>query len=251
MEQKNTRLRNVGFITFFFSGICAISSGVVVSLLQEQYGFAYGMTGTLLSLMSIGNLLAGFLIAMLPGKLGMKPSILLLTIGYALGYAMMGLSGAVAVLALGFFLVGIAKGSVINTCTILVSDNSADRTRGMNLMHSCYACGALLCPFFIAAAGKAAHLGGVLAAYTTLPVIGVPMATSVMGGMDSLLSIVQMPKGIPVATVAIDGADNAAILAAQMIALSDEALAARLAAFKADMAAEVTAKDEKVRAQFA
>ena len=103
----------------------------------------------------------------------------------------------------------------------------------------------------IAAAGMAAHLGGVLAAYTTLPVIGVPMATSVMGGMDSLLSIVQMPKGIPVATVAIDGADNAAILAAQMIALSDEALAARLAAFKADMAAEVTAKDEKVRAQFA
>ena len=97
----------------------------------------------------------------------------------------------------------------------------------------------------IAAAGKAAHLGGVLAAYTTLPVIGVPMATSVMGGMDSLLSIVQMPKGIPVATVAIDGADNAAILAAQMIALSDEALAAKLAAFKADMAAEVTAKDEK------
>ena len=102
-----------------------------------------------------------------------------------------------------------------------------------------------------AAAGKAAHLGGVLAAYTTLPVIGVPMATSVMGGMDSLLSIVQMPKGIPVATVAIDGADNAAILAAQMIALSDDALAAKLAQFKADMAAEVTAKDEKVRAQFA
>ena len=102
-----------------------------------------------------------------------------------------------------------------------------------------------------AAAGKAAHLGGVLAAYTTLPVIGVPMATSVMGGMDSLLSIVQMPKGIPVATVAIDGADNAAILAAQMIALSDDALAQKLAQFKADMAAEVTAKDEKVRAQFA
>lgn len=103
----------------------------------------------------------------------------------------------------------------------------------------------------IAAAGKAAHLGGVLAANTTLPVIGVPMGTSVMGGMDSLLSIVQMPKGIPVATVAIDGADNAAILAAQMLALSDDALAERLAQFKADMAAEVTAKDEKVRAQFA
>ena len=61
MEQQNTRLRNAGFATFFFSGICAISAGVVVSLLQERYGFAYGMTGTLLSLLSIGNLLAGLL----------------------------------------------------------------------------------------------------------------------------------------------------------------------------------------------
>ena len=103
----------------------------------------------------------------------------------------------------------------------------------------------------IAAAGKAAHLGGVLAAQTILPVIGVPMGTSVMGGMDSLLSIVQMPKGIPVATVAIDGADNAAILAAQMLALSDEGLAAKLQQFKTDMANEVMAKDEKIRAQFA
>lgn len=99
----------------------------------------------------------------------------------------------------------------------------------------------------IAAAGKAAHLGGVLAAYTTLPVIGVPMGTSVMGGMDSLLSIVQMPKGIPVASVAIDGADNAAILAAQMLAIGDEALAQKLADFKQSMAAEVQEKDEKIR----
>ena len=156
MEQQpqNTRLRNAGFLTFFFSGICAISSGVVVSLLQEKYGFAYGMTGTLLSLMSIGNLLAGFLTGVLPGVLGFKPSVLLLTTGYALGYGMMGLSGAELLLSVSFFLVGIAKGSAMNACTILVSDNSADRTRGMNLMHSCYACGALLCPFLIAAAGR-------------------------------------------------------------------------------------------------
>ena len=139
MEQQSARLRNTGFLTFFFSGICAISAGVVVSLLQEEYGFAYGMTGTLLSLMSIGNLI-GFLVGVLPGALGMKRSVLLLTIGYAVGYSLMGLTGAVAVLALAFFLVGIAKGSVMNTCTILVSDNSASRTRGMNLMHSCYAC---------------------------------------------------------------------------------------------------------------
>ena len=154
MNEQKMRLRNAGFVTFFFSGICAISSGVVVSLLQEQYGFAYGMTGTLLSLMSIGNLIAGFLVGVLPGALGMKRSVLLLTIGYAVGYSLMGLTGAVAVLALAFFLVGIAKGSVMNTCTILVSDNSASRTRGMNLMHSCYACGALLCPFLIAAAAR-------------------------------------------------------------------------------------------------
>ena len=154
MEQQSARLRNTGFLTFFFSGICAISAGVVVSLLQEKYGFAYGMTGTLLSLMSIGNLIAGFLVGVLPGALGMKRSVLLLTIGYAVGYSLMGLTGAVAVLALAFFLVGIAKGSVMNTCTILVSDNSASRTRGMNLMHSCYACGALLCPFLIAAAAR-------------------------------------------------------------------------------------------------
>ena len=91
---------------------------------------------------------------MLPGVLGMKPSVLLLTIGYAVGYGIMGLTGVEVLLAAAFFVVGIAKGSVINTCTILVSGNSADRTRGMNLMHSCYACGALLCPFLIAAAAR-------------------------------------------------------------------------------------------------
>ena len=101
----------------------------------------------------------------------------------------------------------------------------------------------------IAAAGKAAHLAGVLAAYTTLPVIGVPIKTSMMGGLDSLLSMVQMPKGIPVACVAVDGADNAAILAAQMLALSDEALGDKLEQFKASMAAEVELKDQKLQSE--
>ena len=115
MNEQKTRLRNAGFVTFFFSGICAISSGVVVSLLQEQYGFAYGMTGTLLSLMSIGNLLAGFLTGVLPGVLGLKPSILLLTIGYTVGYGIMGFTGAEVLLAAAFFLVGVAKGSVVQS----------------------------------------------------------------------------------------------------------------------------------------
>jgi 5-(carboxyamino)imidazole ribonucleotide mutase len=99
----------------------------------------------------------------------------------------------------------------------------------------------------IAAAGKAAHLAGVLASGTTLPVIGVPIKSSTLDGLDSLLSTVQMPKGIPVATVAIDGADNAAILAAQILALSDEDIAAKLIKFKADMAREVEEKDKEIR----
>ena len=99
----------------------------------------------------------------------------------------------------------------------------------------------------IGAAGKAAHLAGVLAAFTTLPVIGVPVKTSLMGGLDSLLSMVQMPKGIPVACVAVDGADNAAILAVQMLSLADADLADKLVAFKADMAKEVSEKDKKIQ----
>jgi phosphoribosylaminoimidazole carboxylase PurE protein len=85
---------------------------------------------------------------------------------------------------------------------------------------------------FIAAAGGAAHLPGVIAAKTVRPVIGVPIATQVGGGLDSLLSIVQMPKGIPVATVAVGGAENAALLAAEILALADPALRARLVAFR-------------------
>src|SRR5438477_9172581 len=86
----------------------------------------------------------------------------------------------------------------------------------------------------IAGAGGAAHLPGMLAAKTLLPIIGVPIPTQHLGGLDSLLSIVQMPRGIPVATVAIGNAENAAILAAEILALSDTGLAARLAAYRAD-----------------
>lgn len=102
----------------------------------------------------------------------------------------------------------------------------------------------------IAAAGMAAHLAGVLAANTTLPVIGIPIR-STFDGLDALLATVQMPSGIPVATVAVNGAKNAALLAAQMLALSDDALAQRLADMKAEMADGVAQKDlaiqEKVK----
>lgn len=95
----------------------------------------------------------------------------------------------------------------------------------------------------IAAAGMAAHLAGVLAAITTLPVIGIPVKGPVFDGMDALLATVQMPTGIPVATVAVNGAKNAAILAAQMIALSDDQLAQKLEKMRSDMPAQIAEKD--------
>lgn len=92
---------------------------------------------------------------------------------------------------------------------------------------------------FIAAAGGAAHLAGVVAAHTTLPVIGVPIMSAALRGIDSLLSTVQMPSGIPVATVAIDGAKNAALLAIEIMAVSDPELAAKLADFRAEQSRKV------------
>ena len=103
----------------------------------------------------------------------------------------------------------------------------------------------------IAAAGMAAHLGGVLAAYTTLPVIGVPCKSSNLDGMDALLSTVQMPSGIPVATVAINGAVNAALLCCEMFAITDGALAEKLAAKRAADEAKVMEKNAAVEAEFA
>ncbi len=104
----------------------------------------------------------------------------------------------------------------------------------------------------IVGAGGAAHLGGVLAAETILPVVGVPMATTTLSGLDSLLSIVQMPGGVPVACTAIGkaGAVNAAVLAVQVLATCDALLANKLNDYKAELARKVGEKDEKVRREF-
>ncbi len=99
----------------------------------------------------------------------------------------------------------------------------------------------------ICAAGMAAHLAGVIAAYTTLPVIGIPCSSKNFDGLDALLATVQMPSGIPVATVAVDGAKNAAILAVQMLALSDEGLADKLMAQKKAMTEQIAEKDKKLQ----
>lgn len=102
----------------------------------------------------------------------------------------------------------------------------------------------------IAAAGKAAHLAGAMAANTTLPVIGIPVKSSTLDGLDALLSTVQMPAGIPVATVAIDGAANAALLAIQILAVSDETLAETLSAKRKAAADKVRAKDAEISARY-
>lgn len=101
----------------------------------------------------------------------------------------------------------------------------------------------------VAGAGGAAHLPGMLASVTTLPVIGVPVRTSALDGMDSLLSIVQMPRGVPVATVAIDGARNAGLLAARILAVSDPGLARRIEEAQRDMAETARAADARVRSR--
>jgi 5-(carboxyamino)imidazole ribonucleotide mutase len=102
----------------------------------------------------------------------------------------------------------------------------------------------------IAGAGMAAHLAGVLAATTSLPVIGVPIASGGLGGLDSLLAMVQMPGGVPVATVAVDGARNAGLLAVRILALADEGLAAALEKSRLTMAAKVRSADDEIRARY-
>jgi len=102
----------------------------------------------------------------------------------------------------------------------------------------------------IAAAGKAAHLAGAIAANTTLPVIGVPIKSSTLDGLDALLSTVQMPSGMPVATVAIDGAKNAALLAAQIISVFDDDIADKLSAMRREMTEKVVSKDKKFEEEF-
>ena len=102
----------------------------------------------------------------------------------------------------------------------------------------------------ICAAGKAAHLAGVVAGHTTLPVIGIPMVSSTLDGLDSLLSVVQMPAGVPVATVAVGGAENAGLLAVQILSVADEGLAKKLAEYKIKMRDATLEADKHIQEMF-
>jgi 5-(carboxyamino)imidazole ribonucleotide mutase len=122
--------------------------------------------------------------------------------------------------------------SAHRTPEAMIAYGASARTRGLRVI--------------IAGAGGAAHLPGMLAATTTLPVIGVPVALSRLDGLDSLLSIVQMPRGVPVATVAVGGAANAALLALRILAVADDSLAARLGEYREELAREATEQDAQL-----
>lgn len=183
------KLVRTGYIAFMLSGLCAISSGVIVSILQDKYGFNYSTSGTLLSLMSIGNMMAAFATGILPGKIGQLKTVAYLCSGYFIGYILMAMFGNVGILMGAFMLVGIAKGCAINTCTILVGNNCEDRAIGMSLMHACYATGAMVCPFIISA---------LVIVNQNLPMIGIAIFGLVMW-------IVFMLAGLEKGTMKKDG----------------------------------------------
>ena len=158
---------NSGMAAFFLSGVCAISAGVIVSILRDRYQFSFSFSGTLVSTMSIGNMAALLLSGVLPGMIGEKATTLIMTSGYFLGYLASALTGNPVFLLLAFLVMGVAKGCSANKCTILVGNNTDDRSKGLNLMNAWFALGALLCPFLIAS------LQGI---HSAMPMVSVSLA---------------------------------------------------------------------------
>ena len=146
---SRNRQYNAGMEAFFMSGICSISAGIVVSILRDRYHFSYSLSGTLISVMSIGNMISLLVAGALPGVIGERATTLSLCLGFPLGYLIMGLTRDPAALLAAFLCAGIAKGCTANKCTVLVGNNAADRPKALSLMNAWFALGALLCPFII------------------------------------------------------------------------------------------------------
>ena len=148
-EVRNRQQYRAGMAAFLLSGIGAISAGIIVSILRDLHQFSYSISGTLISVMSIGNMAALLVSGILPGFIGERATTLLLCSGYFLGYLLMALTGNPIGLFAAFLLAGIAKGCTANKCTILVGNNTDDRPRALNLMNAWFALGALASPFLI------------------------------------------------------------------------------------------------------
>lgn len=147
--QRNKRAYNAGMTAYFLSGICSISSGIIISMLRDRYQFSFSFSGTLVSAMSVGNMVALLVSGVLPGVIGERATAMLLSTGYCLGYLICALTGRPIFLAAAFLLAGVAKGCSGNKCTLLVGSNADDRPKAMNLLNASFALGALLCPFLI------------------------------------------------------------------------------------------------------
>ena len=132
------------------NGVCASSGGVVMALLQERYGLSYQWSGLLLAMLSVGNLAAGFAAGMLPAHWGQRHTVLMLAGGAALGYGAMILTGSLWALLAAFTLVGVAKGTTLNTSSALIAAHARERTKCMNLIHACFATGSLWGVFALA-----------------------------------------------------------------------------------------------------
>ena len=166
-SQIDKHAYNSGMAAFFLGGVCAISAGIIVSILRDRYQFSFSLSGTLVSTMSIGNMVALLISGILPGKIGEKATTLILTSGACLGYLITSLTGNPVFLLLAFLMMGISKGCTANKCTILVGSNTDNRPKAMSLMNAWFALGALLCPFLIT------FLQGIS---PTLPMVGVSRA---------------------------------------------------------------------------
>lgn len=140
-------------------GFCATSSGIVMNLLQQRYGFSYDFGGLLVAMLSVGHLTTSFLSGVLPAYTGRRASALFLSTGLFLGFLLLVVFSQSWLLILGFLLIGFGKGSTVNNCNVLAGERSANRTRGMNLLHACYAVGSLLCPIYIGFLGKSQWWG--------------------------------------------------------------------------------------------
>lgn len=164
---KQRRQYYAGMAGFFLGGICAISAGIIVSILRDRYSLSYSFSGTLVSAMSIGNMLALMISGVLPGKIGEKGTTLILSSGAFFGYLLMAVTGSPVLLLAAFLLAGVSKGCTANKCTLLVSNNTDDKQKALSMLNAWFAFGALLCPFLVSFLQRKSN---------TLPMLGVSFA---------------------------------------------------------------------------
>ena len=164
---KQRRQYYAGMTGFFLGGICAISAGIIVSILRDRYSLSYSFSGTLVSAMSIGNMLALMISGVLPGKIGEKGTTLILSSGAFFGYLLMAVTGSPVLLLAAFLLAGVSKGCTANKCTLLVSNNTDDKQKALSMLNAWFAFGALLCPFLVSFLQRKSN---------TLPMFGVSFA---------------------------------------------------------------------------